>query len=1179
MSVFYSPAPKVRAGGLSSSLPAVPQTALSAAGAALAASAAANADADADEDETPSDTRRSTLPVSFQRPVINTFQPPVRNDAHGVPHQQGRPSSQSFIAASSSRTLSVTAPAAQSSLKPQRLFGHTELPQPPDRVGDGAEPRIADRTSAGKYEFAVRSRIPQRPQTRPTAHASPPDSTATTGTPSLLLPLSKPADSSTSSSTPNPASASTCALPPIDPADRNPPPQPRRDDTSKLADDSAWPAGATPDRQPHGRHARTAGSVSGASAAFHTGARAKSVAAVSEAAVLRPAQEAAAANTRRWYTLLQAMREQGSSAAQFVYLHHADPATAMVDPYNLVVASHSVIKGMSSYYTLSGAGVTHFRDGGAEFATLAQFEREFFLHTELLRMRTFSQFRVWKAWRVWRRDVARGKRGSARESLGRQLFLLDPVFRVATLRVRQHCLALTKRRMHALQTGQLLSLNLLTRGTAAQLLVIQAALGEFANSTLALMQAACVDSLQAMEDEVVGGVVRREGGAAANASRQGTAQSNRPLTATVNSATAFLANTLLPQATSASSASYHALNAARRTYKRRLHHFVRLLEYVAVAALAALLGGSTQDLLSALTPSKPDPLAPHPARKAPSPDLPPLLGGPTPVQQTPAQPCFAVMPDPAMAAAAGEVAADGSSSARLCDKDGSSSVRVAGSSSIAATASCAQLAADLPPINSGSLKGAQGNTTTSLSGQPSVSGSKQPPSHQLGTARGAQPATAAASAAAAAAAAAAATAGDLAAGIAAIPLTPEPETQPSPFGTESTDPGDLLDVANFIAGLASEAGVTREQQQQQQESEQRNIHHARLLHMQAEDPIFVMTGMPRAVAAQVMPALAAAGGEGDLVMEASYVPQWGGPFLSMEVVLDGNDVLALVPSPAEVVAHVTAILEHFAALTMSLPRFITSPRLQDFMEAPIGQAGTVDAEGFAAMLVGPHQHSMAAQVLAKVGEAMVGAGRFMETLQGFRAMLLAHRSISWDTLLAEVQAGTAGLGVFREGLVRFQLQLEAVQALPLTLPLGVIQIQLGALIAKLQPSPERCLTLIRRMLPALAARAQELLSEKVRDATARLTRPPTSGHEISAFLDLLADVEAGREALDAEHRMVISHYTLMAQFDIETSDTQTIAVAGMEEERSALGDALWAAGNQRQRLADALRTADYNHAL
>lgn len=48
----------------------------------------------------------------------------------------------------------------------------------------------------------------------------------------------------------------------------------------------------------------------------------------------------------------------------------------------------------------------------------------------------------------------------------------------------------------------------------------------------------------------------------------------------------------------------------------------------------------------------------------------------------------------------------------------------------------------------------------------------------------------------------------------------------------------------------------------------------------------------------------------------------------MEIILDDNDVLTLVPSPADVVAHVTAILEHFAALVMTVPRFITSPRLQ-----------------------------------------------------------------------------------------------------------------------------------------------------------------------------------------------------------------------------------------------------------
>lgn len=48
-------------------------------------------------------------------------------------------------------------------------------------------------------------------------------------------------------------------------------------------------------------------------------------------------------------------------------------------------------------------------------------------------------------------------------------------------------------------------------------------------------------------------------------------------------------------------------------------------------------------------------------------------------------------------------------------------------------------------------------------------------------------------------------------------------------------------------------------------------------------------------------------------------------------------------------------------------------------------------------------------------------------------MLLAQRNISWTTLHAEVQAGSRGLGVFQEGLVGFQQQLEAVQTLPLTL--------------------------------------------------------------------------------------------------------------------------------------------------
>lgn len=53
------------------------------------------------------------------------------------------------------------------------------------------------------------------------------------------------------------------------------------------------------------------------------------------------------------------------------------------------------------------------------------------------------------------------------------------------------------------------------------------------------------------------------------------------------------------------------------------------------------------------------------------------------------------------------------------------------------------------------------------------------------------------------------------------------------------------------------------------------------------------------------------------------------------------------------------------------------------MEAPIDQGG-IDVEGFSAMLVGSHHSTMSTKILQKVDEAMARAGRFMQTLQGFR---------------------------------------------------------------------------------------------------------------------------------------------------------------------------------------------------
>jgi hypothetical protein len=63
----------------------------------------------------------------------------------------------------------------------------------------------------------------------------------------------------------------------------------------------------------------------------------------------------------------------------------------------------------------------------------------------------------------------------------------------------------------------------------------------------------------------------------------------------------------------------YAINAARRAEKRRIHAFVRLLDYIVCSALHALLVGSVHDMLSAFTPAaRPSQLASPDGTEEPS---------------------------------------------------------------------------------------------------------------------------------------------------------------------------------------------------------------------------------------------------------------------------------------------------------------------------------------------------------------------------------------------------------------------------------------------------------------------------------------------------------------------------------------------------------------------------------
>ncbi|KAJ9522808.1 hypothetical protein QJQ45_019796, partial [Haematococcus lacustris] len=104
------------------------------------------------------------------------------------------------------------------------------------------------------------------------------------------------------------------------------------------------------------------------------------------------------ARIHKWYQLLQLFKKQPESV-EFVYLRNAAPHSVHPNHYNLEVVPHSEIKGASDYYTISSKGVTHFWDSQAEFTSLEHFERDYFLYTQLMRLRMFRQFKMWKAFK------------------------------------------------------------------------------------------------------------------------------------------------------------------------------------------------------------------------------------------------------------------------------------------------------------------------------------------------------------------------------------------------------------------------------------------------------------------------------------------------------------------------------------------------------------------------------------------------------------------------------------------------------------------------------------------------------------------------------------------------------------------------------------------------------------
>ena len=131
----------------------------------------------------------------------------------------------------------------------------------------------------------------------------------------------------------------------------------------------------------------------------------------------------------------QMVTEEEGESEQFHYLKRIPIDDYPANPYHLQIVPHSDIS-EEYFFTISSSGVTLYDNGTAEFTALDQWQREYYLFNEILQIRTFKIYRIWKAFMVWMKFVKKEKFSSATKKLTSGLFQLDPVLSSSLRTVR-----------------------------------------------------------------------------------------------------------------------------------------------------------------------------------------------------------------------------------------------------------------------------------------------------------------------------------------------------------------------------------------------------------------------------------------------------------------------------------------------------------------------------------------------------------------------------------------------------------------------------------------------------------------------------------------------------------------------------------------------------------------------
>ncbi|KAI3384925.1 hypothetical protein SNEBB_000114 [Seison nebaliae] len=181
----------------------------------------------------------------------------------------------------------------------------------------------------------------------------------------------------------------------------------------------------------------------------------------------------------------------------FLYLtHRAAKTNVQHNFYNLATTEYGENGDQNEFFTISKSGVTHYsKSAEITFTPLDEWITEFKSYSELSKIRTFEQFRMWKMFIVWRNNVRHKKIIVAQRALKEKLFTLNPVLRPALLNAREMCYRIGDMSMLQIEDEIVYEINEFLLNQTTQLTTVKERLDEFRKLMVDIIFSACRTAL------------------------------------------------------------------------------------------------------------------------------------------------------------------------------------------------------------------------------------------------------------------------------------------------------------------------------------------------------------------------------------------------------------------------------------------------------------------------------------------------------------------------------------------------------------------------------------------------------------------------------------------------------------------------------------------------------------